>query len=171
MDLSRSWKYIEYIARQRLKHNQTKRHVTDYGTEIEIIGAAGELAARQFLGLSDKLHVRFDQGVDIRTRSRTIDVKATRLTPLLRHRYLQWPLKKPVVSDIVLLTAINVEEKAATIVGYATRKEIQRAPINRNRSSPCREIAIPDLHDAWELELLTTFRDTIQLKNLSAYAT
>ena len=96
MDLSRSWKYIEYIARQRLKHNQTKRHVSDYGTEIEIIGAAGELAARRFLGLSDKLHFRFDQGVDIKTPSRSIDVKATKLTPLLRHRYLQWPKKKPV---------------------------------------------------------------------------
>ena len=126
MDLSHSWRYIEYVARTRLQNNKTRRHVSAYGKEIEVIGAAGEFAARRFFGLGEDLHVKFDQGVDIRLPKRTIDVKATRLTPLLRHRNLQWPLTKPIIADIILLTAISIRYRTATIVGYATSMELSK---------------------------------------------
>jgi hypothetical protein len=36
MDLSCSWDYSEYVAQTRLQNNKTKRHVSNYGTEIEV---------------------------------------------------------------------------------------------------------------------------------------
>ena len=65
MDLSGSWPYIESTARDRLSHNKTRRHVSDYGEGIEVIGVAGEIVVRRFLGLCEEVHDGFDNGVDM----------------------------------------------------------------------------------------------------------
>jgi hypothetical protein len=151
MDLSGSWKYIEDVAKSRLAHNKTKRHVDDYGEYIEIIGAAGEVVARRFLGLKEKLHEEFDGGVDLVYLGRRIDVKATVLTPKVQHRHLQFPIYKPIKSDIILLTAISMEQKIGTVIGYALKSEVLSAKVNNGRDYPCREIPISELHPAWIL--------------------
>lgn len=151
MNLAASWEYILSIAKQRLEHNRTSRHVDDFGPDIETLGAAGELAARRFLGLPENLHTNFDNGADLVWNSYKVDVKATRLTHSFRFRFLQWPEWKPVKADIILLTAVNMDEKSATVVGWTTRPEIQNAPVNNERFIPCHEIPITDLRPPWEL--------------------
>jgi hypothetical protein len=151
MDLTGSWKYIEEVARSRLAHNRTPRHIPGYGDELEILGAAGELAARRFLGFDDRLHTHFDGGVDMAINGKTLDVKATHITPKIRYRYLQWPVSKKVVSDYIVLTGVDMQTRQAVVIGYATRIEIQNAPVNTQRLSPCHEIPVWKLHPAWEL--------------------
>ncbi len=151
MDLSGSWSYIGQIAQERLQHNKTSRHVSDYGTDIEILGAAGELAARRFLNLPETLHTHFDHGVDILLESHKIDVKATVLTTQIEHRFLQWPYWKRIRSQIILLTAVSIPNQSAIIIGYAKKTEILNAPVNTMRARPCHEIPVKDLHPASKL--------------------
>jgi len=154
MDLRRHWSYIGRVARKRLANNKTSRHVSEYGTDIEVIGAAGEFAARLFFGISTRLHVKFDHGTDINWRGYTIDVKATRLTPRLHHRFLQWPAWKECKTDIVLMTAVDLRGKRAIIVGWAWGEDIKKARINHDRDYPCHEIPIPNLYPTWRLFVL-----------------
>ena len=151
MDLSGSWKYAQIISRSRLANNKTVHHVSEFGDGIELLGAVGEIVARRYLGLPEKLHCGFDHGIDIFVYGMKIDVKTTVLTPKVEHRYLQWPTWKPVKADIILLTAVDPVTKIGTVLGYATRLEVQTAPINNNRFVACHEIPIRDLHPAWEL--------------------
>lgn len=164
MDLSGAWSYGRSVSEHRLAHNKTQRHVSEYGDGIELLGVMGEICARRFLGLSEVLHEGFDHGVDILFEGMTIDVKATHLTPLIQHRYLQWPRWKPVKSDYILLAAIDALHRGGTILGYATRAEVLAAPINRDRRYPCREIAVGDLHPAWELEV-----EAVRHRSASSY--
>lgn len=152
MDLSGSWQYIESTARSRLAHNKTKRHVSDYGGGIEIIGVAGELLVRRFLGLPEKVHEGFDGGVDINYFGMKLDVKATVLTPNIGFRYLQWPEWKKFKAEYIVMTAIDPVLKIGTLLGYATRDEMRAAPVNRDRLIACHEIPVADLHPIWELE-------------------
>jgi len=151
MDLRGSWQYIIETAKSRLARNKTFRHVEDYGTGIEVIGVAGEIVARRFLGLDEGVHLGFDGGADIIYFGQRIDVKATVLTPKVEYRFLQWADWKPVRSDIILLTVIDPIEMVGYPVGYATRDEILAAEINQTRHTPCHEIRIYDLHPMWEL--------------------
>lgn len=151
MDLSGSWPYIEATARNRLAHNKTKRHVSDYGEGIEVIGVAGELIVRRFLGLAEHVHEGFDNGVDINYFGMRMDVKATILTPNANYRFLQWPNWKKVRADYIVMTLIDPVNKVGTITGYAMKDEILRSPINQTRQTPCHEIPVTDLHPAWEL--------------------
>jgi len=151
MDLSGSWDYILEVSRSRLAHNKTAHHVSDYGEGIEVIGVAGEIVARRYLGMSEIVHDGFDDGVDLRFAGMRIDVKATLLTSLVGHRFLQWPDWKKVKADIILLTAIDPVTKVGVPIGYATKQEIIKAPINRDRPTPCHEIPVRDLHPVWEL--------------------
>ena len=160
MDLSGSWKYIERIARSRLAHNKTDHHVSRYGDEIEILGAAGELCARRYLGLKEVLHDRFDNGVDFVFAGKKIDVKATQLTPRLEYRYLQLAVTKKIKADLVLLTAVDLVGKQGTVVGWVFREELLEAPINRNRHNPCHEISVRKLHPGWEL--IQMWRENVQ---------
>jgi hypothetical protein len=151
MDLSPPWQYILDVAKHRLENNITERHVSDYGEYIEVIGAAGELAARRFLQLNENLHVHFDGGCDILYKDIRIDVKATVWTPRLERRFLQWRITKPMRADVVLLTAVNCEKRSAIIRGYALRHEAGQAPINQTRDYPCFEIPVTRLHSASNL--------------------
>lgn len=151
MDLTPQWSYLEAIAAERLKNNQTKFHVSEYGTYIELIGAAGELAARRFFQLPEELHTHLDGGTDMWFKDMRIDIKATVWTPRLQFRFLQWPITKAIKSDVIMLTAVNIEEKAAIIVGYALPSDIERAPINYERDYACHEISIPRLRKASRL--------------------
>lgn len=151
MDLSGSWNYIEKIARSRLAHNKTERHVSDYGEGIEVIGVAGELLARRYLGLKEELHAGFDGGVDFEYAGKRIDVKATILTPNVAYRNLQWPTWKCVKSEIVLMTAIDPISKIGVMIGYATAAEVKSALINKERHVPCYEIPFSKLHPIYEL--------------------
>lgn len=151
MDISGSWPYIESVAKSRLAHNKTKRHVDEYGDYIERIGAAGEIVARRYLGLGEELHEQFDHGIDFRYLDKTFDVKATKLTSKVMHRHLQWPLWKEIKADIIILTAINEELKIGTVIGYALKNEIKEANKNPNRNFPCYEIPISELHPGWLL--------------------
>jgi hypothetical protein len=151
MNLSGSWEYIQGIARNRLAHNKTIRHVTEFGEGIEVLGVAGEIIARRFLGLEEFVHDGFDYGVDIHWFGMKIDVKATVLTPKINFRYLQWPAWKKVRAGIVLFTAVDPLTKSGTVIGYATKDEILQAPVNMERFSPCHEIPVSELHPGWEL--------------------
>lgn len=151
MDLSASWPYLEEIASHRLANNKTTWHVSRYGTDIELLGAAGELAARRYLGLPEILGEHLDNGTDLIFRGFTVDVKATHLTPRIAFRSLQWPEWKPIKAEVVLMTAVDLKTMTAVLVGYAWKHEVSEAPINRTRDIPCHEIAIPDLHPTWEL--------------------
>jgi hypothetical protein len=151
MDLSGSWTHIQEAAKNRLSHNKTAFHIFDYGEGIEVLGAAGEVAARRFFGLPEELHTGFDSGCDLVFAGKRIDVKATVLTPKLNFRYLQWPQSKRVKSDIILLTAVDPISMQAVIVGYATRLEVELAVINNGRAYPCKEIAVINLHPPYEL--------------------
>jgi hypothetical protein len=151
LNLSKDWAYIEKIASERLKHNKTEHHVSKYGTDIELLGAAGEFAARRFLGLPETLHTHFDGGADIAIGGLRIDVKATVWTPALSRRYLQWPYWKPIRSNIILMTAVLISAQTARIVGYATTQDILAADMNLERFTPCYEIPITDLRKAQEL--------------------
>lgn len=154
MNLKGDWDYLQSIAQKRLENNRTSRHVSDYGTEIELMGAAGELVARRFLGLPDKLHEQFDGGIDLVWRKRRVDVKATKLTPKLNFRFLQWPETKKFRADIILLTAINLRTQQGTVVGWEWVDTVREAPINFDRDYPCHEIPVTDLKSMWELYVL-----------------
>ena len=149
MDLREQWDYIERVAEERLEHNKTSRHVNN--DNIEVIGAAGEIAARRFLGLPEELHTDFDDGKDLVFKNKSVDVKATVMTPYLEHRYLQWPEWKPVKAEIILLTAVDRVAMIATVVGYATREEVIKSKVNKERQWPCHEVPVKDLHPAWML--------------------
>lgn len=160
MDLSGSWEYAKRIAESRLANNKTQHHVSEYGEGIELIGVLGEIAARRYLGLREKLHVNWDGGVDINFDGMTIDVKATLLTPKVKFRFLQWPINKPIKSDYILMAAVDPVTKQAVILGYATRSEVQKAKINYDRAYACREISVQKLHPAYDLVAM-------RLKNIS----
>ena len=160
MDLKGSWPYIESVARSRLSHNKTERHIDTYGEGIEVIGAAGEIIVRRFLGLPEQVHDHFDHGIDLEYYGLTVDVKATILTPNAPYRYLQWPNWKKLRADIVVMTAIDPLNRLGTVIGYARKDEILRAPLNPNRPTPCREIPFPHLHPAWELVVEGCYRQT-----------
>lgn len=145
MDLSGEWDYIEEIARQRLSNNKSRHHVSRYGDGIETIGAAGELAARRCLNLSESLHIRRDNGIDILWRGWRVDVKTTKLTPRIQHRFLQWPKDKPIKCDIVLMVAVDTSQKSAELLGFAFAYEIMCAPVNYSRDFPCHEIPVGQL--------------------------
>ena len=149
MDLSGSWGYLQDVAIRRLANNKTSRHVDKYGPEIETLGAAGEMAARRFLGLREKLHDTFDNGTDLTWQGYAVDVKALSLTYHAKYKFLQWPEWKPVKADIVLLAGVNMDDMSATVIGYATRAEVQAAPVNSKRFIPCHEIPITELRPAW----------------------
>jgi hypothetical protein len=149
MDIRQYAGYILDIASQRLRFNCTRWHVPS--TYYEQIGAAAELAARIFLGLSLELHVHFDGGTDLRYMGWAIDIKATRLTRGIGYRYLQWLQGKPIRSDIIWQWAVDLEHWSAFPTGWAYADEMAAAPINYGRERPCHEIAVPDLHPIYEL--------------------
>jgi hypothetical protein len=151
MDLRGSWPSIQNTAKNRLAHNKTVWHVSDYGDGIEVLGVAGEVCARRFFGLPEKVHECFDNGCDMVFGGRKIDVKATVLTPKLMFRFLQWPCTKRVKADIILLTAIDPISMQGVVVGYATKAEIELAQVNYNRAYPCKEIALAHLHPPYLL--------------------
>ena len=88
-------------------------------------------------------------------RGRKVDVKATNLTKNFKHRFLQWPIDKLITADIILMTVVDVENKQACVIGYASKDEVLKSKINHTRHRPCREIALLDLHPAWELFTLS----------------
>jgi len=151
MNLEHHWAYVLDIAAQRLANNKTPKHNAKYGDDIEIMGAAGELAARIFLGEPLRMGVHFDGGVDIQCGHWSVDVKATKFTPGIAHRYLQWPIWKTVRSDVILMTVVNIETKQATIIGYAMKTDLENATANMARDVPCVEIPFTSLRAPWEL--------------------
>lgn len=162
MKISGSWPFIIRKARSRLAHNKTRRHVSQYGEGIEIMGVAGELVVRRFLGLDEEIHERFDHGVDIDYYGMKIDVKATVMTPNANYRFLQWPNWKRVRAEYIVMTLIDMIHQEGTIVGYATREEMMAAPINPYRNTPCHEIPFTELHPIWELQVEACRRQTSQ---------
>lgn len=149
MDLSQDWDYITHVADIRRERNQTPWHVDKH--YLEVIGAAGELAARRFLGLPEKLHTKFDGGKDLFWRGYSLDVKATKLTPNIEYRYLQWTEGKPIRADIIMMMGVDLGAKGAIPLGWAFAFELINAPINYERDRPCHEISILDLRPDWGL--------------------
>jgi len=143
--------YVEYVACERLKHNKTPRHVSQFGETIETMGAAGELAARRHFGPPEQLGTRFDGGSDFVYLAQTFDIKATQWTRKIQFRFLQLPVWKPIKADIILLTAVDVECKKVILLGYASRFEILTALINSTRFYPCHEIPVQNLHPSIDL--------------------
>ncbi len=151
MDLSGDWPHILRVARLRLAHNQTERHISQYGDSIEIRGVAGELAARRFFNLPEKLHTEFDGGIDFRLGDKTVDVKATKLVDYIDKLHLQWPYGKPFPADIIMLTAVDLEKQTAELIGWATGEEMIAARVNPSRRDPCHEIKVTKLRPIQEL--------------------
>ena len=152
MNLITDWPYIEEVARKRLETNQTKRQITAFGETLEIMGAAGELAARRVLGVNGVLHEGFDGGCDIEWCGKRIDVKATSFQGI-RQKHLQWPLWKKIKSDYIIMTGVDIKAKMVEVLGYVTAEELASAPENKSRSQPCRELPITELHPMWHLLL------------------
>jgi hypothetical protein len=151
MDLTGSWDYILSIARSRLARNKTANHIDNYGEEIEVLGVAGEIIARRFLGLPERVHSCFDNGTDLVFGGVKMDVKTTQLTSRVSFRYLQWPVWKEVKAPIVLMAAVHMKHKYGTVLGYALKDEILSAKLNTTRFTPCHEIPVVDLHQPYEL--------------------
>jgi hypothetical protein len=149
MDLRQDWSYIVQVSDQRRRNNRTPWHIDEH--YLEVIGTAGELAARRFLGLPEELHTHFDGGTDLYWRGYRVDVKTTILTPKIEFRYLQWPIRKPIKSDIVLMMAVGENEKIAMQIGWAFAFEVMAADVNYERDHPCHEISVRDLRPDWEL--------------------
>jgi len=145
------WPYCKYIAKERLKNNITQWHVYEYGPDIELMGAVGELAARRLLGLPEKLHTGHDGGTDFIYKGLRVNVKATHLTPLVNFRHLQWRIINPVNCDIAILVGVDMIIKKARMLGYATREQILKSPVNYKRRYPCHEIQVPELNPNEEL--------------------
>ena len=80
---------------------------------MDIIGAAGEVAARRFLGLPEKLHNHFDGGVDLNWRGYRVDVKSTAISDYLGKQYLQYPEYKWINADIILMMGIDLDRQEA----------------------------------------------------------
>ncbi|MEM4204716.1 MAG: hypothetical protein QXS54_11655 [Candidatus Methanomethylicaceae archaeon] len=146
VNLQSNWGYIEGIARERLRRNKTKRHIYKYGDKLEIMGAAGEVALRKYLGLDVCLHATLDNGLDILFHGYQIDVKTTVWTPRVMFRYLQWPKDKPIKCDIAFMVAVDLEEKRANILGFASAFDIENSPVNEQREIPCYEIPVSELY-------------------------
>jgi len=159
ISLRNKWKTIVAVAKKRLKNNsKTEWHRSEFGDELEIMGAAGEIAARLFLKLPLRLSTKFDNGVDLEWQGYSVDVKATRWVSTIMSRYLQWPEKKNIKADFILLTAIDFNERRAKILGYCTGEELRNAPVNEKREIPCMEIPIKELKDPEDLFSLTQKR-------------
>ena len=157
MNLGPYWPYIEDISRQRLANNKTSRHIPNDG-QLELIGAAGELAARLFYGLSTELGVHFDGGHDFEVGDITVDVKATPMTGGAAYRYLQWPTWKEIKAQIIVMTIINVKQMTGTLVGFATKEQILASFVNKSRATVCYEIPYVKLSACWELQVREDLR-------------
>jgi hypothetical protein len=147
MNLSSDWPYIQQIAAERLRNNKTPRHRAKYGTEIEVMGAAGELAARRFLGLPENLGTTFDGGIDLYLHGITVDVKSTKPSS----KWLQVAYYKRVAADMILMMFVDTNRFEARPVGFAWRGEVLNAPLDLLMDDPCHRISIDDLHTPKEL--------------------
>lgn len=147
IDLWDVWPYILYIAKERLRYNKTVRHIENDGT-YEILGAAGELAARRFLRMNEKLHIKFDHGADLllfegTRKHRIVNVKATHWDPY--HHYLLWPTTCHICCDIAMSTLVDIPNKRAKIAGWTTSQAVANATINPKRDQECHEIRLEKL--------------------------
>ena len=147
MNLRSDWPYIQQIAAERLRNNKTPRHRAKYGTEIEVMGAAGELAARRFLGLPEILGTTFDGGVDLSTHGITVDVKSTKPWS----KWLQVAYYKRVSADVILMMSVDMNKREVVPFGFAWRQEIFSAPLDLRMDDACHRIHISDLHDIEDL--------------------
>jgi hypothetical protein len=147
MNLCSDWPYIQHVAAERLRNNKTPRHRADYGTEIEVIGAAGELAARRFLGLPEELGTSFDGGIDITLHGITIDVKSTKPTS----RWLFVAYYKRVAAHVILMMSVDSIRQTAIPRGFAWKHEILAAPLDLEQVDACHHIHVSDLHSIDEL--------------------
>jgi hypothetical protein len=152
MNLGGSWRYILRTAKDRLAHNKTSHHVSQFGDTLEVLGAAGELAARRLLGLPEGLHTGFDGGKDLVYRGWDIDVKTTRLAHNLIERCFRWSLAKVVRADICLVMAVDLESQRAVALGWCYRAAVERAPINHEKN--CHELPIVELRPFWQLVVI-----------------
>jgi hypothetical protein len=151
MNLRDDWDYILKKAQERYSKVRTQWHVNRYGNRLEIMGAAGEVAARRLLRLERDLHVGFDGGIDFMWRGKKVDVKATRKYPHVECTALQWPLTRQINADLIILVLVDAENKEADIVGYITKAELENARTNLSASIPCLEVPTTKFHCIYEL--------------------
>lgn len=154
IDLKPHWKNIQRVAKIRLASNKTNHHVYRFKNKLEIMGAAGEVAAHLYLGLSPEIHLEFDDGVDLEWRGWTVDVKTARAE--IKRLALQIPLRKIkdrlLNSEIYLLTTVDIKKREANIIGYTWRGAILKAKPNYTRPVPCKEIYAWDLYEPSRLK-------------------
>jgi hypothetical protein len=111
------------------------------------MGAAGELAARRYLGLDETLGTHFDGGVDLTLHGLTVDIKSTRPWS----KWLQIAYYKRVVADVVLMMSINLKYQTAQPFGFAWREEVLNAPLDLRMDDACHHIPVEELHSVQEL--------------------
>jgi len=149
--------HLVFTSDRRLENNKTVNHQSQYGTEIELMGAAGELAALRYFGYREVLGTHFDGGRDMVWRGWDIDVKSTKMQNL-PYGFLQWPTHKTIKSDIIVLVGIEITTLEFEIVGFAFKQEFDRLDINEKADQPCWEIAMKNLHPTCELKSLPYLR-------------
>lgn len=151
IDLSACWEKIEQAAHERLASNgRTTRQVSDDG-RLELLGAAGERAAREFLELGGDLHIGLDEGRDMTWKGWKLDVKTTKLAGGMAFYHLQWPVGKQIKPDIVFLWAVDLSRQWASPLGWTWGMELAKARINHHRPRPCYEIRVTELFNPYAL--------------------
>jgi len=151
-NFARKWNYILRVSRTRLKNNRTPFHVESKDGKFEVIGAAGEMAARRYFGLKEELHLHFDGGTDMKFHGLRINVKATEYSLVKPRHFLQWPIEKDINCDVAVMTMVDLLNKRVAVIGFALQDELLVAPINHKRPYTCREIPIRDLHPIADLK-------------------
>lgn len=162
MELAEHWDYILEAAKKRLSNNRSQYHIDEYGTQLEVRGAAGELAARLYFGMEPVLHMHYDGGIDFFYAGKSIDVKTSKLVKSMEHRFLQIPVGKVPAAEIVVSVAVHLNQKRAAMIGWASKEDILRSPINNNRKYPCHEIKYTDLRPIWELITQQSYMDYVK---------
>jgi len=160
MLITDAWDYILDVARERLVANFHRHNSHRLGDHIEVLGVAGELAARRFLGLPERVLGVGDPGWDIEIPSTdvlgdpyvwTIDVKSRPWIEGFWRMPLQWPLHKPMRADLALLVFVHLAERRAAVVSFAGKEDLEAAPIDTGGLMPCRLVDPQNMQPATRL--------------------
>lgn len=158
--------YFERIGNERWENNRhTSHNVEEVGPIGEKRGAYAEGDIQLRFDMPLVLGTHYDGGVDVVWHDLRINVKSTRLYSWrsMQGRNLQWPEDNPYLCDVAILVGVNLNNGLCIPQGWATIQEIMKAPLNKDRPTPCQEILIPNLH---QFEALKYHADHLSNRHL-----
>jgi hypothetical protein len=121
LPLARKIETIRESKKGNLNHNSY------LNSGSHLIGALAEVIVGEVLGLAPSLSDVIDNGFDfVLADGRTVDTKAA--------TYYKSPdIKVPVTTtkwaDLYILVSLNTDRMLGRVEGYATKEEVQRAPV------------------------------------------